>query len=266
MLLRTLEALDQLGDTLRTSTSLYYLGVNAFALGDWAEARARYEAALALGARSDRMEAHSARRGLLQLDLAEGKRPLTAHLMREEAARVYQREDLVYQLYTASSVLNLEILAGFAVEARTCLRQTLASRSDDDPTTCDDLALLAWAELELGDLAAAHVALDEARRRAEAFGSRLVFVLIWRIEGRLALVEQRYQEGLAVVEQAMALAQAMPYPYAEAQARYVAGLLHQTRGEDVKARQAFSAALAIFQRLGERFYAGRIERELAALG
>ena len=60
----------------------------------------------------------------------------------------------------------------------------------------------------------------------------------------------------------------MPYPYAEAQARYVAGLLYRARGEPGDtgaARQAFTQPLVGLQRLGERFYAERVAGELAAL-
>ena len=270
LLLRAHETLRQLGDTLRASTSLYRLGVNAFLEGDWVEARARYEEALALGARSDRTETHRAWLGLTQLDLAEGKRPLTAALMREEATRVYQREDMMYQLYASSSLASLAIAAGFAETVRDALaaKRTSPSFRSDDPTTCEPLAVLAWAALECGDLAAAHETLAAAERRAEALGSRLACATIWRIAARLALVERRYDDGLRAVEQAVALCQAAPYSYAEAQARYVAGLLHRARGEPGDAgaaRQAFTDALALLTRLGERFYAERVERELAEL-
>ena len=269
ILLHARETLEQLGDTLRASATLCCLGMNAFVLGDWAEARARYEAALLVGARSDRRETHRARLGLLQLDLAEGKRPLTADLVRENTAQVYQREDMVFWLYTSSTLANMAILVAYAAEAREQLQRTLSGHSAADLSTCEPLALLAWAELELGDLAAAHEKLAEAQLRAEALGSRLAFVTIWRIEARLALVEGRYQEGLEALDLALAQTQAIPYPYAEAQARYVAGLLHRTRGETgdaAEARQQFTLALALLQRLGERFYADRIASELAALG
>ena len=268
LLLRTHETLGQAGDTLRASTSLYRLGVNAFLEGDWPEARARYEEALALGARSDRTDTHRAWLGLMQLDIAEGKRPLTAELAREEAEQVYQREDMMYQLYASGSLAGMAIVAGFAEELRESLKRLVASLSERDPSSCEQLALLAWADLACGDVAAAHETLAEAERRAEALGSRLAYATIWRIAARLALSEGSWDEGLRALEQAVTLAQAAPYPYAEAQARYVAGLLYRARGEtgdSEEARQAFSAAQALFARLGERFYAERVGRELAEL-
>jgi len=53
-----------------------------------------------------------------------------------------------------------------------------------------------------------------------------------------AVVEDSLEEGLA-------LARAMPYPYAE-------GRLHTERGEFAVARERLEAALILFQRLGAR--------------
>ncbi len=67
------------------------------------------------------------------------------------------------------------------------------------------------------------------------------------------------------LDEALALARAMPYPYAEAKALYVYGLLHATRGEQRQARARLEEALALLARLGERMYAERAEQALAAL-
>jgi sugar phosphate isomerase/epimerase len=175
---------------------------------------------------------------------------------------------MTYQLYASGSLAGMAIVAGFAEELREFLKRLVASLSERDPSSCEQLALLAWANLEVGNLAAAHETLAAAERRAEALGVRLAYTTIWRIAARLALSEGRWDEGLRALEQAVTLAQAMPYPYAEAQARYVAGLLHRARGEPGDAgaaRQAFTDALALLTRLGERFYAERVERDLAQL-
>jgi hypothetical protein len=69
-----------------------------------------------------------------------------------------------------------------------------------------------------------------------------------------------------VLEQALSLARSMPHPYAEAKLLYVAGQLEAASGDSCAAREHFIAALSICAGLGERLYAGRIERELMALG
>jgi hypothetical protein len=57
----------------------------------------------------------------------------------------------------------------------------------------------------------------------------------------------------------------MPYPYAEAKALYVYGLIRAARGEPDRARARYDAAMAILARLGERLYAEHVERAQAAL-
>ena len=54
----------------------------------------------------------------------------------------------------------------------------------------------------------------------------------------------------------------MPQPYAEAQALWVYGQVHEARGEPDLARERYGAALAILNPLGERLYAESIERAL----
>jgi len=108
-------------------------------------------------------------------------------------------------------------------------------------------------------------AIRGARQKADTIGSRLAYVTIWRVEAVIALAERRWDDALQALESLLALTREMPYPYAEAKALSVYGQLHRERGEPETARKRFAQALAIFNRLGERFYAERIERDLAAL-
>lgn len=265
VLSQTLEIIRRLGDTARTSQVLRGLGDNYFILGEWTEARARYEEAMALGAHSDRPESHRAQLGLLRLDIVEGKRVLSENVSAIEAARTYQSEDIGIRLYASSSLAEVEIVAGFAEAVRGRIQRSLAQFASNDPAICEQLALLAWAELELGHGEDARATLAEARRRADALGSRLMYVTIWRIEALVAVAEGRWEAGAHALDEALALARGMPYPYAEAKALYVYGLLHHTRGSSESARPCFEQALIILARLGERLYAERIERNLAAL-
>jgi hypothetical protein len=81
----------------------------------------------------------------------------------------------------------------------------------------------------------------------------------------LALRHERWGDVAAALEESLALCRAMPYPYAEAKALSVYGQLYAARGEPERAREQYQAARAILSRLGERLYAERIERALAAL-
>jgi len=84
-----------------------------------------------------------------------------------------------------------------------------------------------------------------------------------RVQALLCLQQHRWDEAQAALEEAIALCRAMPYPYAEAKALYVYGLLHQAKGEPTQARERLEAALAILNRLGERLYAEQVEQALA---
>ncbi len=57
----------------------------------------------------------------------------------------------------------------------------------------------------------------------------------------------------------------MPYPYAEAKALYVYGLLEIARRDAERAREQLAAALSILNRLGEGLYRPHVERALAGL-
>jgi hypothetical protein len=86
-----------------------------------------------------------------------------------------------------------------------------------------------------------------------------------RIQARLCIRQQRWAEAEAALEEALSLCRAMPYPWAEAKALYVSGLLHKAKGEQEAARELLEAALAICARLGERLYAEQMEQALAGL-
>jgi hypothetical protein len=67
------------------------------------------------------------------------------------------------------------------------------------------------------------------------------------------------------LEKALAIARAMPHPYAVAKALYVYGLLYQEKEDPERARERFIEALAICVTLGERLYRPHIERNLSDL-
>jgi hypothetical protein len=107
--------------------------------------------------------------------------------------------------------------------------------------------------------------LDECLARAVPERILLGQVDALRVSAVLRLRQNRRRDAEAVLNDALGLSRAMPYPYAGAKALYVYGLLHSTSGEPAQARGRFEAALAICRGLGERLYAERIERALGSL-
>ncbi|WIG59177.1 MAG: hypothetical protein OJF49_001924 [Ktedonobacterales bacterium] len=262
-LLGALDALRHLGDTLRTSMALHQLGMNAVMLGFWEEARMRFEEAITIWTQSDRTEPHLAQMGLIYLDLIEGKRSLTETLTVNERAQALPREDIAFGLYASSTFAELEIVAGFGSAVRDRTQRLLDGFTNDDSQACEALALLAWAEWELGHREQARTVLAKARQLADTLRSRLAYVTLWRVAAIIALGERRFDDGVRELESLLALTREMSYPYAEAKALYVYGVLDAARGDPEQARERFAHALTILRQLGERLYAERIEHELA---
>ena len=68
-----------------------------------------------------------------------------------------------------------------------------------------------------------------------------------------------------MLDEGLALARSMPYPYAEARLLHVHGQLLAVQGEPELARKRLEAALAIFRRLGARKDLERTEQLVATL-
>jgi transcriptional regulator with XRE-family HTH domain/tetratricopeptide (TPR) repeat protein len=148
-------------------------------------------------------------------------------------------------------------------------RERLAPLLDlSDPHTVGDvstLMLLAWAYADLEELHSAEALAEQAVVLARRLEQRRALADALRISALIASRMGRWPEAAAMLEEAVALPQAMPYPYAEAKARYVYGQFHMARSEPDLAREQYIAAVAICERLGEGLYRPHIERNLSDL-
>src|SRR5262249_49196962 len=97
------------------------------------------------------------------------------------------------------------------------------------------LPLVAWAHLEMGGEDTAAEVVSPCLGRALASGHRLALPDALRVQALLALRQRRWDEARGVLEQALALVRTMPYPYAEAKALYVYGLLYLESDEPERA-------------------------------
>jgi Flp pilus assembly protein TadD len=86
-----------------------------------------------------------------------------------------------------------------------------------------------------------------------------------RVQGLVALRQERWDDAVRVLEEALSLARRMRYHYGEARVLHVYGLLHARREESEPAGRRLEAALAICLRLGARLEAEQIERVIAHL-
>jgi hypothetical protein len=86
-----------------------------------------------------------------------------------------------------------------------------------------------------------------------------------RVQALLKMKVARWSDAADMLDEALALCRTMPYPCAELKAFWVYGRLEVARGDLAAARERFTQALAICERLGEGLYRAHIERDLAAL-
>jgi tetratricopeptide (TPR) repeat protein/transcriptional regulator with XRE-family HTH domain len=237
------------------------------AYGDWERMRALYARSEAIMREVDRHGEtwHSAGISLWPgtFALMDGREADGRRLLEEAMDRIV-RVGVVFLLQEPTCLLaEADLLAGLAEQARRRLTTLL---DHTHPTPAEDksrqpLLLLAWAELALGQE-------EEAEARLHALladATPLFSVDALRVRGLLATQQERWDEGVTALQEAIERAHSMPCPYAELKALWVYGRLEAARGDAVAATERFTHALAICARLGEGWYRTHIARDLAAL-
>jgi len=164
-----------------------------------------------------------------------------------------------------STLAERELLAGRPAAARERLTPLLDRPGQQELHVTALLPLVAWAALELGEEAECDRLLVEIEERAGPERLRLPQVEVRRVQALLALQRGQVAAAQMAIEEGMALARAMPHPYAEAKLLYIAGLAAARAERTDAARHHFTASLTILRRLGERLYATHAARALAAL-
>ena len=126
--------------------------------------------------------------------------------------------------------------------------------------------LVAWAELEVGEVAQAQARLEGIITLARKEGMRLTLAEALRVQALAWSRQERWAEAEVALEEALALCRAMATPFAEAKTLYACGRLSQAKGEPEQARDQLEAALTILNRLGEQLYGRQVEQALARKG
>ena len=127
------------------------------------------------------------------------------------------------------------------------------------------LVLLAWAHLEVGEVAQAAEMVAQAITRERAAHHRLALVEALWVQAMVLARQECWTEAEHALEEGLALARSMPYPYAEGRLLHVYGQMHAQKGETKLAQQRLDAALALFQQLGARADAARVEQAITDL-
>jgi tetratricopeptide (TPR) repeat protein len=260
------EVATRLGDPPLLAMVLCAWCDSLFWSGDWSAAHALCARAAAAVRSVDRSwSSTDPPLTLGQLALAEGNWEVATAAL-SEAIRLATATGNGVALSECQALLAEQDLLESRPEAA---RERLAALLDpSDAHTVGDVItrmLLAWAYADLNELDRAAALAEQAVVLARRLERRPALADGLRISALIAYRMGRWPEAAAVLEEAVALPQAMRYTYAEAKARYVYGQFYMARSEPDLARAQYSAALAICERLGEGLYRPHIERKLSDL-
>lgn len=263
---RAMAFAERMGDPFLLAQMLSTHAFNQFVLGEWQGSRQEYERAIRLMRQASRpWGASYPLLGFgLQL-LAEGQveRGLAAL---EEGLSLAQRDQDRKAEFSAQSILAVHnILLGCPEQARNRLEPLIDGASLEEPCVISSLPFLAWAHLELGNVAQAQSLVEQAQALARDRQMMLALTDAFSVRARVAAHRQGWQEAEQALEEMRTLAQSIPCPYDEAKAHYAAGLVAVQQGKTTQAHTHLNEALVILHRLGERCYTEKVEQALAAL-
>jgi tetratricopeptide (TPR) repeat protein/transcriptional regulator with XRE-family HTH domain len=263
---RALELAERIGGHTHLAHLTFWHGLTAFYLGEWKQARDNFERGARLAALAGRSwNSAYPSYGLAHLALVEGQEE--AHGALTEALAVAERSGDLRSCCTLQGVLaEDDLLAQRPEAARARLAPFLERISPELVNLKDALPLLAWAELEIGEVAQAQERLEEVIAMARQERMRPTLAVALRVQALAWSRQERWAEAEAALEEALALCHSMPNPYAEAKTLYVFGQLSQAKGKPEQARERFLSAQAILEKLGERPYARKVEQLLAMKG
>lgn len=263
---RALASAERCGDPSDIAFMLGNHGVLSFHSGDWSGARVDFERAVALARRfSLSAVLPYPLFELAQLCLAEGAWEEASRYLDESVAVAGPTGDLQAIRAAQGALAERDLLQDRPEEAHARLGPLLADPDVRDGETTRLRPHLAQAHLEMGDVEAAAEEVARGVHLARLANNRLALVHALQVQTLVAQRQGRVDVARDAVEEALALAQAMAYPYAEARALHAYGLLLAQDEEPGPARARLEEAQAILRHLGARPYLERTAQALAAL-
>src|SRR6266487_2449980 len=253
---------ERVGDSAALAYLLYERGLNAFALGEWKQARSDFEQAATLVGSIGQIWYATPQHGLGLLCLAEGRQEEAGHYLKEALTLAQQNHNLQALCWVQGALAEWDLLSGRPEAARGRLAPLLDAPGLMVSYSREALALLPWAYLELGEADQAQALLAQVLSTARQAKMNPTLVQALRVQALVLSKQERWEEAEPALQEALTLCRGMAAPYAEAKTLYVAGLVSRNRREFEPARQRFEAALTILERLGERLYTRYIEQLL----
>jgi tetratricopeptide (TPR) repeat protein len=232
--------------------------------GDQDRARAALERALSINRQAGLHRDALYPLGLLaDLQLSTGEGTSGAGYLEEVAALAGRYQWPWAHWWAGLKLAERDLLDGQQDAARVRLLTLLHEPEGGQVPTANLLSLLAWIQLELGDVteAAETVAQAVAHNRGN---SPYWLSDALRVRALIATRLGRWAEAQSSLEEALSLTYYCS-PRHEARLLHAYGLLHAAQGEPAAAAEKLEAALALFQHLGARRDVLQVERALGAL-
>ncbi|HKV84373.1 MAG TPA: AAA family ATPase [Ktedonobacterales bacterium] len=262
-LARALPVAERYGDPAVVAQILFVRSDIAFHTGDWDAAEADGEFALALvRTLSASWSSMWPPYCLGQVALARNARDTADAYFQEALDLVRPFGDIHPPRRIHTTLAERDLLDGRPDQALAHLTPLLDRYMQPETMVTALLPFLAWARLDLDAPKDADEIIEQALSRSRAQRLRMPLVDALRVRAMTLTRRAQWQPAVDALEETLALARAMSYPYAEAKALYAYGQLCMARGEPARAREHLYAALAILNRLGERLYAEHVERLL----
>ncbi len=263
---QSLNLADRIHSPWDTAMALYSAGATYRMLGDWDQARACLEKSDKL--RRDLASSWWAIYGILELSafrLDEGHLDQASSLA-DEGLILARRARHLEGIRAGELLLSeIDLLQGRPQVARNRLTPLLDRPGLEELQVTEMLPTLAAAYEACGDQQQAEEVVEEAIRRARASNAMIALASALVLRGRWMAAQGNLDTAERDLDEAVGLARDMPYPHFEARGLFEWGVVCQRAGDLERARERFTKALEILQRLGARTFVERTKQRLSDL-
>lgn len=228
-------------------------GLTALFTGDWRQARADFTWALDESRRIGLSSGNAYPEFYLGfLCLVEGAWNEARRHLDTSMGIAEPMGDLQVLRWSCAAQAWCDVLEEQPARARDRLSLLLERGGTVGPGVAWLLLFLAWAQLEQGNAEAATATVAQAVARARSERDHFALVEALRVQALAAVARACWDTAEPALEEGLALARRLPYPYGEGRLLSVYAALRRDTGDPHGAATLFAAALDIFQRLGAR--------------
>lgn len=239
---------ERMDNQRQVATTLTGLAVNAFVRGDSTEAGGLAQRAVAIMQRLKGYWLPVLRSAHISLLFAPGEWEAMPGALKE-CINLSESLEGLSGIRAQRLRVEEDLLAGRGEKAL-ALVESLQDRQELQGDESEVRWLLAWALLDAGNEVAAERVILTHEEEATRDSLRLHLVLWRRVHGMLHVHRREWSDAELCFRDALTLARAMPYPYAEARTLEERARMWIRRGEGRQAVESLDAARRLFDGVG----------------